>query len=125
MNKMNIPDAFYFVLLCLLLLVVLAATLAVAGFILVRFIDRKFRSCPECGSKSTGVIVGTEIQHLKTYVDHTGRSPMRLKLEKVTDNYQCESCGYTWTRTFERKTDLDLKARSEEKDIESGRDGGV
>ena len=100
---MNLQDFFYFGLLFLLLLTVFAVFWLVGGYILFRMVDRKLRACPDCKRGAAGTIIETEIEPLGTQIDRTGKEAVRVKSERVTDHYQCNHCGHTWTRTFERK----------------------
>jgi hypothetical protein len=100
---MVFPDFVYYILLCLIWVAVFVIFWAICGFIIFRVVDRKLRACPDCKRRAAGIITNTEIEELGLQVDHTGKEPMRIKSEKVTDQYECKHCGHIWMRTYERK----------------------
>jgi len=56
--------------------------------------------CPECGAKETIELMDTEKIVQSNKVDYTRRTPARMKEIKVTDQFQCQLCNHTWTRSF-------------------------
>ena len=100
---MNFSDFGYYILLCLIWAGIFIIFWAICGYIIFRVVDRKLRACPGCKRRAAGFITDTEIEPLGSQVYHTGKSPMRVKSEKVTDHYECKHCNYTWMRTYERK----------------------
>lgn len=99
---MDFLEVLYPVLLiCAPIVLVILIGIAVSA-IWLKLMDKNIRACPECGRKAAGVIVETITERLENHVDHKRRNPARIKIEKVTDHYQCEFCGHTWTRSFRR-----------------------
>ena len=90
------------ILICLLFLAVLVGILVFSWYVLFHFVERNLRRCPNC-RRVAGTIVNSETEPLGTQFDRTGKELVRVKSEKVTDNYRCESCNHTWTRSFERQ----------------------
>ncbi len=96
-------DYLYTTLFCVLLLGVLALTVALSGYLLFRLVDRRLRRCPNCDRAAAGTIVESQVKTLGTFIDRSGNNPVRIKQEKVTDHYRCDHCAHTWTHSFERK----------------------
>jgi len=105
---MILTDLGYYILLCLFWVVIFVIFCAICGFFIYRFIDWKLRACPNCKRGASGMITNTEIEPLGMKIDHTGRKPMRVKSEKVTDYFECTHCDHTWIRTYERKERIPL-----------------
>jgi len=103
---MTLIDFLYFGLVLLIILAVFGVFWIVAGFILFRLVDRKLRRCPNCKRGAAGIIVESETEPHGIYTDRRGKDMVRIKSEKVIDHYQCNRCGHTWTRSFERKEEL-------------------
>lgn len=100
---MSISDWIYFVPVCLLSLVFFALFWLIIGYLLFRSVDHNLRRCPNCKRGAVGKIIDTDIEPIQTRIDHSKLTPVRIKREKVTDHYQCERCGHTWMRSFERR----------------------
>jgi predicted RNA-binding Zn-ribbon protein involved in translation (DUF1610 family) len=88
--------------MCGLLILVLLIGVAFNALWL-KLMYRQIRACPSCGAKAAGEIVDTQEIVIANNVDHRGRKPVRIKETKVSDQYQCEVCGHTWTRSFIQK----------------------
>ncbi len=100
---MTLVDLLYFTLVLLIILAFFAVIWLIGGYFLARSVDRDYRACPECKRKGTGFIIATEVETLETRIDRSKLTPFRVKRESVTDEYQCEFCQHTWTKTFERE----------------------
>jgi len=109
---MVLTDFGYYILLCLIWVGFFAIIWAIAGFFIFRFIDGKLRACPKCKRRASGKIEHTEIEPLGTQTEHTGKGPVEIKSEKVTDHYVCKNCNHTWIRTFERKERIPLEKKN-------------
>ena len=105
---MVLTDLGYYILLCLIWVVIFVIFWAICGFFIYRFIDRKLRACPNCKRRASGMITNTEIEPLGMQIDHAGRKSMQVKSEKVTDYFECTHCNHTWIRTYERKERIPL-----------------
>ncbi len=99
---MNIPDLLVYGLIVALIIGLMALFWIAGGYIMFFFIDRRLRACPNCKRKATGQIIESEAELISNAVDHKGKRPLRVKVEKVTDHYQCEHCQHSWAHTFER-----------------------
>jgi hypothetical protein len=100
---MTLIDLLYFALILLIGLATFAVFWLIAGYIIFRTVDSKLRGCPGCKRGATGIIVETETEYLGTHIDRMGRETVRIRTEKVIDHYECNRCGHTWVRSFERK----------------------
>lgn len=100
---MTPTDLFYYCLIAFIILAIFGVFWAIAGFIIFRSVDSRLRRCPNCKRGAVGIIVDSEITPLGTQVDRSGRNPVQIKSEKVTDHFECKNCGHTWMRTYERK----------------------
>ena len=105
---MVLADFGYYFLICLIWVSMFAVFWAICGFVIYRVVDRKLRACPNCKRGASGIITNTEIEPLGMQIDHSGKGPMRVKSEKVTDHYECKHCDHTWVRSFERKERIPL-----------------
>lgn len=103
---MTFTDFLYFVLILLILLAAFGLFWLVAGYIIFRSVDSKLRRCPNCKRGAAGVIVESETEPLGTRIDRMGKDMVRVRHEKVIDHYECNHCGHTWIRSFERKERL-------------------
>jgi hypothetical protein len=99
---MNIPDLLVYGFIVAVIIGLMALFWIAGGYIMFFFIDRRLRACPGCKCKAAGTIIETGKEPISNAVDRKGRKPVRVKVEKVTDHYQCEHCGHTWSHTFER-----------------------
>jgi hypothetical protein len=106
---MVFSDLGYYVLICLIWVMIFVVFWSIAGFLIYRFVDRKLRACPNCRKRAAGMIQETEIEPLTTKIEHTGKESVQIKSEKVTDHYQCKHCEHTWLRTYERKERIPIE----------------
>jgi hypothetical protein len=106
---MVLSDFGYYILLCLIWVIVFIIFWAICGFLLYRFVDRKLRRCPDCNRGSSGMITDTDIEHLDVEIDHSGKQAMKIKSEKVTDHLECKHCGHTWIRSYVRKDRIPIE----------------
>lgn len=88
--------------MCGLLILVLLMGIGFNYFWL-KLMYRRIRACPQCGAKGAGEVVDTEEIVIANNVDYRGRKPVRIKETKVTDQFQCNVCQHTWTRSFIQK----------------------
>jgi hypothetical protein len=88
--------------MCLLLILVLLLGVG-ANYLWLKFMLRRIRACPECGAKAAGELIDTEEIVISNKIERRGRKPIRIKETKVIDQFQCEKCGHTWTRSFVQK----------------------
>jgi DNA-directed RNA polymerase subunit RPC12/RpoP len=100
---MTFTDLFYYCLTALIILAIFGVFWAIAGFVIFRTVDRRLRRCPNCKRGAVGIIVDTETTPLGTHIDRSGKNPVQIKSEKVTDHFECKHCGHKWMRTYERK----------------------
>jgi len=100
---MTISDFLYFALIIILTLSIFAVFWLAGGYILFRQVDAKLRKCPNCKKGGAGDIIETNATPLGSIVDYSGKEAVRIKSEKVVDNFECNRCGHTWQRSFERK----------------------
>jgi hypothetical protein len=100
---MTLIDLLYFSLILLVILAIFAVIWMLGGFFLAHSVDRKYRACPQCKRLGAGTITATEIEPLGTRIDRSKLTPFRVKRERVTDQYQCDYCQHTWTKSFERE----------------------
>ena len=100
---MNLTDILYFGLVFLIILAFFAILWLIGGYLLAWDVDRKYRTCPNCKRKGTGFIIETESELISSQINRDKLTPLRIQREKVTDQYQCEACQHTWTKTFERE----------------------
>ena len=88
--------------MCGLLILVLLVGIGF-NYLWLRLMYRRIRACPQCGAKGAGIVIDTQEVVIANNVDYRGRKPVRLKETKITDQYQCEACQHTWTRSFIQK----------------------
>lgn len=100
---MTLTDLLYYTLTLLIILAIFGVFWVIGGYILFRVVDRKLRRCPNCKRAAAGTIIESETEPLGIQVDRRGKEMVRIKSEKVIDHFQCDHCGHTWTRSFERK----------------------
>ena len=99
---MNFLEIFYPTLaMCAPITLIILIGIVVTALWL-KVMDKNIRACPECGRKAAGTIEETTTERLNSHVDYKRRTPLRITTEIVTDHYQCEFCGHTWTRSFRR-----------------------
>jgi len=100
---MTFLDLLYFTLILLIFLAIFAIFWLISGYAIFRAVDHKLRRCPNCKRGAAGIIVETETEPLGIQMDRTGKELVRIKSEKVIDHFECNHCGHTWIRSFERK----------------------
>ncbi|MBL7162042.1 MAG: hypothetical protein ISS57_05495 [Anaerolineales bacterium] len=86
---------------CFLFGIILVISFVIA-VVWLQYVDRRLRECPKCRRKAAGIIVDTKTVRLKRHIDRKGLKPVRITEEQVTDQYECEFCGHTWTRSLKR-----------------------
>jgi len=105
---MVLSDLGYYILLCIIWVGIFIIFWAICGYILYRLVDRKLRACPNCKRRASGIIENTELESLGTQIDRTGKEPMQITSEKVTDHFECKHCHHTWIRNYVRKESTPL-----------------
>ena len=100
---MSLIDLLFFALVIVIILAFFGVIWMIGGYYLAHKVDQDYRSCPACKTKGAGTIIDSEVVLLSNSIDRTKLTPYRVKREKVTDQYQCESCQHTWEKTFDRE----------------------
>ncbi|MDX1522869.1 MAG: hypothetical protein R3264_14675 [Anaerolineae bacterium] len=80
-----------------------------SSFLWLRYVDGRYRRCPECGRKGAGYVVETELVDSRSHIDFKGRSRTRVTVETHNDHYQCEHCQHMWTAKFQKTDRIALK----------------
>ena len=106
---MVLTDLGYYIFLCIIWVGIFVIFWGICGYFLYHLVDRKLRACPSCKRKASGKIESTDLEPLGTQIDRSGKEPMQVISEKVTDHFECEHCHHTWVRTFERKERIPVR----------------
>ncbi len=85
--------------MCGLLILILLIGVVI-NYLWLKVMYRRIRACPSCGAKAAGQVTSTEELVLSNHVDYRGRKPVRIKESRITDQFQCEVCQFTWRRSF-------------------------
>ncbi len=109
---MSFTDFLYFVLVFLIILAAFAVFWLVAGYVLFRLVDRKLRRCPNCKRGAAGVIIETEAEPLGVQLDRSGKQAVRIRSEKVVDQFECKHCGHHWMRSFKRTERIPMDGKT-------------
>jgi hypothetical protein len=87
------------------------------------WLNKRETKCPECGRAGAGELVESKVIDSRSHLDWKKRSgpfqdtgPVRVTEETYEDHFECQYCGYRWTKTTQwTRTTPERRGRSSDK----------